>query len=178
MPDEGEMRTHILEAVRAYPGIHFRALVRELDTSTALARYHLEKLLGEDELRSVEISGYVRYFPTDVYEELDEEEKEQLNVLRQEKPLEIVLALLEFGSMQHKDLHELVSGSKGTLTYHLNKLVDADIVNRVPRGDDRGFHLQDEERVRRLLARYRPESDVFEEIHDAWEDLFGGHRED
>jgi len=177
VPDEGDMREHIREAIQAYPGIHFRALVRELDTSTALARYHLEKLLDDDEIRSMELSGYVRYFPADVYEDLDEEAKAKLDVLRQEKRLEIALALLEFGPMQHKDLHEVVDGSKGTLSYHLDKLREAGIVDRVPRGEDRGFHLEDEEEVRRLLSRYQPESDVLDEVHDLWEDLFGGHRD-
>lgn len=177
VPDEPEMRELILDAIEEFPGIHFRALVRELDTSTSLARYHIEKLLDADSIRSEEIGGYVRYFPTEEYEELSDEEREQLNVLRQEKPLEAVLALLEFGSMQHKDLHEIVPGSKGTLTYHLDKLVDAGLVHRVPRGEDRGFHLVDEDRTRRLLARYRPESDMLDEVHDMWEDLFGGHQD-
>lgn len=174
--EEVSMHDRVLEVVRHFPGIHFRGIVRELDTSTALARYHLQHLLEEGELRQVDVGGYARYFPVETYRELTEHEREMLNVLRQERPLEIVLALLEFGPMQHKDLLEIVGGSKGTLTYHVDKLVDAGIVNRVPRGEDRGFHLEDEGTVRDLLARYEPESDILDHVHDLWEDLFGGHR--
>ncbi len=180
LDDEGDgeipMRDRVLAAIQDFPGIHFRGIVRELDTSTALVRYHIQHLIDDGEIRQVQVGGYTRYFPVEEYRELTDEEKEMLNVLRQEKPLEIVLELLELGSMQHKDLHELTGGSKGTLTYHLNKLVDAGIVRRVPSGEDRGFHLEDPEHVRELLIRYEPESDILDHVHDLWEDLFGGHR--
>lgn len=171
------MRGLILETVRSFPGIHFRGIVRELDTSTALVRYHITDLIDQGEVRQAEIGGFVRYFPAETYKELTDEEREILNVLRQERPLEIVLALLEFDSMQHKDLHEIVGGSKGTLTYHLNKLVDAGVVNRVRRGEDRGFHLVDADHVRKLLTQYEPEPDLLDHVHDLWDDLFGGHVE-
>lgn len=171
------MREQILDTLKAFPGLHFRGIARELDTSTSLARYHLDQLTEENKIRSEEVGGYVRYFPTEEFDELTGEEREKLNLIRQEKPLEIVLALLQFGSMRHKELHEIVPGSKGTLSYHLNKLVDADIVRRVRRGEDRGFHLVDEDQVRRLVARYRPESDMLDEVHDMWEDLFGGYQD-
>jgi len=175
--DDEDMKQLILEAIEEYPGLHFRGVARELDTSTSLARYHLDQLIDEEKIRSEEVGGYVRYFPTDEFDELSDEGREKLNVLRQEKPLEIVLAILQFGSMRHKELHEIVPGSKGTLTYHLNKLIDADIVRRVRRGEDKGFHLVDEDETRRLAARYRPESGMLDEVHDMWEDLFGGHRD-
>lgn len=180
LDDEGDgetpMRERVLAAVRRFPGIHFRGIVRELDTSTALVRYHIQHLLEQEDIRQVQVGGYTRYFPIEEFRELTDEEKKMLNVLRQEKPLEIVLELLEFGSMQHKDLHELIGGSKGTLTYHLNKLVDAGVVRRVRSGEERGFHLEDPEHVRELLTRYEPESDILDHVHDLWEDLFGGHR--
>ncbi len=174
MSDEGQMPEKILDVVQRFPGIHFRALVRELDTSTSLARYHLDALLEDDELRSYRVGGYVRYFPVETFEELSQEEKKKLNVLRQDKPLQIVLSLFEVGPMQHKDLHRVMDCSKGTLTYHLDKLVDAGLVRR--RGPGEGFVLEDPEEVRRLLARFEPASDMLDQVHDLWEDLFGGHR--
>lgn len=166
------MREAIVDVIERFPGIHFRGLVRELDTSTALARYHLDALVEADRVRSYRVGGYVRYFPSETYEELTREEKETLNVLRQEKPLQIVLSLFEMGPMQHKDLHRMMDCSKGTLTYHVDKLVDAGLVHRAK---GQGFRLADREEVRRLLARFEPASDMLDEVHDLWEDLFGGH---
>ncbi|MDX1611844.1 MAG: ArsR family transcriptional regulator, partial [Candidatus Thermoplasmatota archaeon] len=138
MADDESMREQVLGAIEHFPGIHFRGIARELETSTALVRYHLQALEEEGAVRREEVGGYTRYFPAQDYEALTEEEREMLNVLRQERPLEIVLALLELGAMQHKDILEIVGGSKGTLTYHLNKLIDAGVVYKVARGDDRG----------------------------------------
>lgn len=166
------MRERVLETITDYPGIHFRALVRELDTSTALARYHLEDLMEADEIRSVDVGGYTRYFPAGELEGLAEEERSMLNAIRQKRRLEIVLALLQTGPGPHKALHEFVGGSKGTLSYHLEKLQEAGIVGK---DEEANFHLVDRDQVRRLLVRYEPESDLLDEVHDLWEDLFGGH---
>lgn len=166
------MRDRILDAVATYPGIHFRALVREVDTSTALARYHLEDLMEAGEIRSVDVGGYTRYFPEGELESLGEDEQSMLNAMRQKRRLELVLALLQGGPAPHKALHEIVGGSKGTLTYHLGKLREAGIVEKDEEGN---FQLVDRGVVRRLLVRYEPESDLLDEVHDLWEDLFGGH---
>lgn len=174
--DEGPTRERILAVVQRFPGIHFRGIVKELETSTALVRYHLQGLEEAGEVRHAEVGGFVRYFPVEAYGELDPADRRHLAVLRQERPLEIVLALLELGPMQHRDLHEVLGGSKGTLTYHLQKLEGAGLVRRVARGPERGFHLVDEAHVRHLLARFEPASDIVERVHDTWDDLFGGHR--
>lgn len=176
---EQDLKPLIRDAVDRYPGIHFRALVRELDTSTSLLRYHLEALLEADEVRAHEVGGYTRYFPPSAERGLTEEEQEILEVLRQDRPLEITLAILDLGSpVRHKDLVEVTGLAKGTVTYHLDKLRDAGVVRRVPRGEDRGFHLQDPDQVRSLLADFEPVPDVLDRVSATWEDLFGGHRSD
>lgn len=166
------MRARILDAIETYPGIHFRGLVREVDTSTALARYHIEDLLEDEAIRSVDVGGYTRYFPEGELESLTDEERSMLNAMRQKRRLEIVLALLQGGEASHKALHEIVGGSKGTLTYHLGKLREAGIVEKT---DEGAFRPTDDDQVRRLLVRYEPESDLLDEVHDLWEDLFGPH---
>ena len=175
--DEGaSTRDQVLGVVERFPGIHFRALVRELETSTALARYHLEALEGDGQVRCVHLGGFARYFPAATFGELTADERAKLAVLRQERPLEIVLALLELGAMQHRDLLDVVGGSKGNLTYHLQKLTASGVVVRVARGEEKGFHLADEAEVKRLLARFEPAGDIVDHVHDTWDDLFGGHR--
>lgn len=176
MPDEETVRDRILAAIRQFPGIHLRGLVKHLDTSTALARYHLDALQTEGVVRAYEVGGFTRYFPVEAFGELTERERRWLHLLRQERPLEIVLAFLEFGPMQHRDLLEIVGGSKGTLTYQLDKLVEAGVVAKVARGPDRGFHLQEPDKMRELLKRYEPVPDVLDAVHELWEDLFSGHR--
>jgi predicted transcriptional regulator len=174
--DEATVRDRILGAVEQFPGIHFRGLCTNLQLSTALARYHLQALEQEKKVRAVEVGGFVRYFPTAGFRDLTAEERRALHVLRQARPLEIVLAMLEFGPMQHRDILDVVGGSKGTLSYQLDKLVEAGVVEKVAKGPERGFRLRDPEAVRAMLARYEPVPEVLERVHDTWDDLFGGHR--
>lgn len=176
MSDDPTMRDRIQESIRRFPGIHLRGLVKEVGTSTALARYHIQALESDNIIRTVEVGGFVRYFPRDTYRELSPKERAMLGVLRQDRPLEIVLALLDLGPMQHRDLLDIVGGSKGTLSYQLEKLIEAGIVEKVARGDDRGFHIVNPDATRDLLARFEPVPELLSNVHDIWEDLFSGHR--
>ncbi len=176
MDDDATMKERVLQVIHSFPGIHLRGLVRQLDTTTSLARYHIQSLVAEGAIRATDVGGFTRYFPAAEFQELTARERKELHLLRQERPLEIVLALLEFGAMQHRDLLEIVGGSKGTLTYQLGKLTKAGLVRRVATGVDRGFHLVDADRMRGLLARYEPIPEVLGRVHDTWDDLFGGHK--
>jgi predicted transcriptional regulator len=171
---EATMRERIRETVRQFPGIHLRGITKHVETSTTLARYHLDHLIADGSVRETRVGGFTRYFPRGADWKLSSEDRAMLNVLRQERPLEIVLALLEFGGLQHRDLVETVGGSKATLSYHLEKLVKAGIVEKVPRGERKGFHLVDPPRVRRLLSRYEPVPEIDQQVHDLWDDLFRG----
>ncbi len=176
MPAPESMRDRVLEAVRTYPGLHLRGLVRSLDSSVALVLYHVRALEEAGHIRSVRVGGYQRYFPAKAYKELTRHDRAVLNLLRLERPLEIVLALLEFGRLQHKELLEVVGGSKPALTYQLEKLMAAGIVDRTAKGEERGFSLRDPHHVRSLLAKYEPVDEFPAHVHDTWDDLFRGHR--
>ncbi|MGB0653163.1 MAG: winged helix-turn-helix transcriptional regulator [Thermoplasmatota archaeon] len=176
MDDEATMREQVMATIRQFPGIHLRGLVRELSTTTSLARYHLQLLEEQAQVRAVDLGGFVRYFPRGGDQEVTKEDQQALHVLRQERPLEIALALLEMGAMQHRDLLEVVGGSKGNLTYHLDKLIEGGLVHKVSKGPERGFHLSDADRLRALLSKYEPVPDLLAQVSNTWDDLFSGHR--
>lgn len=176
LPDETPMRDRVLEAIRAFPGIHIRGLVRQLGTSLALVQYHVRLLEQEGVIRSTHAANFVRFFPKESFRELSPKDRALLHLIRQERPLEIILALLEFGRLQHRDLLEVVGGSKPALSYHLDRLVEAGIVERVAKGEEKGFSLKDPDRARALLTRFEPVSDVPARVAETWEDLFHGHR--
>lgn len=170
------MRERIREAVASYPGIHARALARHLHTSLALVQYHLGSLEAAHEVRSVRTGGFRRYFPPSSFEELTPRERAILNLLRREKPLEIVLVLLEEGRLTHGQLAEALGWPKSVLSFHLDKLVAAGVVHREASGEEKGLELRDAEAVRRILRRFEPIEESAARIHDTWEDLFSGHR--
>ena len=75
--------------------------------------------------------------------------------------------------LTHKELKNACGVSGSTLTYHLKKLVKAGIIVKVRRGKDKGFVLQNEREVVRILVlgRVKAPSQI-ENFEDMWKDFF------
>lgn len=172
---QGASRDRITDAVRRFPGIHLRGLERESGISSSLITYHLKELLAEGLVRDEDVHGYSRYFPGPRSEgpHLLREDRILLGALREKVPLELTLHLLERGPQKHKDLAELLGLSKGTVSYHLKKLVELGIVEKTSRGEQKGFALKDPERVRDLINRFHPTPEVVDEFAALWDDFYG-----
>lgn len=167
------MRRRILTLVHEYPGLHLRDIQRRLETSAALAEYHLNVLEGWGLVTSSEAGGYRRFYPArKPLRPLSREDKAILAVMRQEVPLGIVLHLLDRGPALHKELLDVVPVTKGTLTYHLKNLVRAGVVVRAGPGGERGFELADPGRTLRLLKDYGPTPDLIDAYGDMWSQIF------
>lgn len=176
MADEGAKRTiraEVYDAVRRYPGIHLRALERTLGVSAQLVNYHLRKLVEEGFVEVHEQGGYSRYYPTSKGKAAKVTAKDQplVGLLREEVPLHIVLVLLDHGPQSHAQLLARIGGAKSTLSYHLAKLAQLDIVEREP-GTPR-LRLAERDRVYRLLLTYAPTPDLRDAFADLWGDLYG-----
>lgn len=158
------MRDRILALVRRYPGLHLREVARQLRTSIALVEYHVPSLLEDGLIERVEAEGAHRLFPA--HEGFP---RPALAAVRDPKRLHIVLALLEHGALRHAALAELTGLGKSTLTFHLKRLVAADVVRK----DGFEFCLEDEAVVRRLLERHQPTPDLVDRFSRVWGDLYG-----
>lgn len=99
-----------------------------------------------------------------------------LHVLRQNRPVEITLTLIEHGPLSHGDLLALVGGSKATLSYQLRKLEEAGVIERLPDGAEREFHVGDMDTVRRVLTEYEPVPEMDHAVHSLWDKVFSGGR--
>jgi len=168
-----DIRSKAYQTVRRYPGIHLHAIARHMATSTPLARYHLEKLRDEGWVEADEQGGYRRYFPTAKGKAaaVDDADKPFVGALRDETTLHIVLLLLDEGSQTHGQLHSQLGGAKSTLTYHLNKLIEGNLLRRDD--DAKTYSLTERERTYRLLLTYTPTRDLLDAFADLWEDLYG-----
>jgi predicted transcriptional regulator len=165
-------RITIYEAICQYPGIHARALARHVRIEVALVQYHVKALIEDGLVEQHEQGGYTRYFPTKRAGEkgVDALDVSLLSLLREEAPLHIVLVLLDQGGLTHKELAEETEIGKSTLSYHLAKLAEAGIIQRVP-GTTR-IELTQRERIQRLLAKYKPTPDIRATFDDLWRDLY------
>jgi predicted transcriptional regulator len=178
---ELETRRAIYNLVHTHPGLHLREIQRQLGMHVNLVEYHIHQLIASELVVSVQQGGYNRFFPAQApgsgqqVDRLTSQEKRVLGMMRQPMPLRIMVYLLATGSSQHKDVCEHLGCAPSTLTYHMKKLVKAQIVVQTTAGDGKGYHLTDRRSVARLLMLYRPapfdQVDAFTEL---WLDLSQG----
>lgn len=165
---ELDSRRDIYELVEDQPGVHLSKIADLLEMNVSLAEYHLRFLEKNDLIKSVKKKGYKRYFPTK--EMVEPEDKEILFELRKEVPLTIVFLLIENGRMTHKEILKEMDIAKSTLSYHLKKLEDMDILNSKKYGKKKGYSLKNRKEVVQLLVKYKPQ-DVIDGFADIWKDL-------
>lgn len=135
-----ETRARIARQIRTEPGIHFNELVRSLDLAPGQVQYHLRKLLSDVQFTERRLRGRTHYFPA----EYDEWEQGALAALHRETAADVVAVLLERGPTRPAAVAEALGIARSTLEWHLDHLVERDVVAK--RRDDRG-------RVTLLLAR-------------------------
>lgn len=176
-PIDLSVRQRVFGTVSRYPGLHLREIMRRVGTSSALAEYHLNVLEKHGLVTSTDDRGYRRFYPArSPRTPLSRDDKRFLGLARHPVALGIVLYLLERGRASHKDLTDVVTVTKSTVTYHLKTLQDASVVVR--NLEDRTFSLADAHRARQLLAAYGPTPDLVEEYGRMWEEIFRGSRPD
>lgn len=174
---EVESRRRIYEAVCKFPGIHLRELSRTVNLKLNLVDYHLHYLEKRELIHSVQSGQFKRYFPKD---ELAAEQKRDMisasdkpivGLLRQQVPFRIVILLAKAGVMAHGELANLLHKSASTVSHHLEKLIEAEVVLRMV--DGTGYRLSDPVRIERILVSFTPQpvtlADGFSEI---WENLY------
>jgi predicted transcriptional regulator len=143
-----------------------------------LVEYHIHHLISSELVVSVEQGGYNRFFPSQAVgtgeriDTLTSRDKRILGLMRQPMPLRIMVFLLAAGKALHKDVCDHLGCAPSTLTYHMKKLVRAEVVVQKTAGEGKGYHLADRRGVARLLMLYRPapfdQVDAFTEL---WLDL-------
>ncbi len=174
---EVESRRRIFEAVCKFPGTHLRELSRTVNLKLNLVDYHLLYLEKRELIYSVLDGHFKRYFPKD---EMGTEQKMDLvsapdkpivGLLRQQVPFRIVILLAKSGVMAHGGLAESLHKSPSTVSHHLDKLVQAGVVERS--SDAKGYRLSDPARIERLLVSFTPQPlTLADGFLDIWENLY------
>lgn len=118
--------------MRADPGVHFSALVRDLNLAPGQVQYHLSRLAGDGDAVEERLYGQTHYYPP----EYDEWERQALALLRRETAADVVIALADHDPAAPTTVAESVGIARSTLEWHLDRLVDADLVEK--HRDDRG----------------------------------------
>lgn len=144
-------RRRIYAYVTSHPGAYLREIQRALDAPMGSLEYHLDQL-EKAGLVAIEQDANKRFFPA----RTSAEDVRLLSLLRREALRRIVSILLETGTCTHKELVARTSYPPSTVTFHVAKLVEAELVDRERDGRETRLTLRDPKQIHALLVRYQP----------------------
>jgi predicted transcriptional regulator len=150
---ELETRKRIYNQIKKSPGINFRELQRRLDLVVGNLQYHLHYLEKRNMITASKDGDYVRYFAKD--RSLNENERKTLSFLRRSSCRHILIQLLNNPNLNNKELSQAVDLSPSTISWNLNKLVEAEIIKRIKTGRISTFTIVDPSALCELLICYK-----------------------
>ena len=163
---ELETRRAVYDCIHQFPGIHLREIQRKLDMPMGLLEYHLI-YLEKNRFVGIQKEGhYKRYYPA----RSGVKDKVLLALLRQDIPRKILVRLLERDVACHSDILEYFHISPSTLSFHLNKLVKARVLNREKKGRIRYYSIREKEKVIETLITYR--ESFIDEVVDRFAEMW------
>tara|TARA_Y100000310_G_C20328077_1_gene643935 strand:- start:17 stop:547 length:531 start_codon:yes stop_codon:yes gene_type:complete len=164
------VRNKIYKEIEASPGLHFREIQRRTDLATGSLQYHLGYLEKSHFVRTKRDGKFVRYFS--VRGEQLESGEEVIALLRQDSIRKIVLHLMTGKRTNNERIAKKVGLSPSTTSWHLDKLVKADLVEKRRRGRKIFFYIKDKEKIAGLLIGYK--KTFFDELVDNFAEVWEG----
>jgi predicted transcriptional regulator len=152
-PDlELDSRRAIYQRIADTPGIHFRALLEELDYAQGTLQYQLRWLADEGLIEASDDGKYTRYYPE---ADFDEADQTVMNALRREYSRRILAHLLADGPLSTSELSDRIEKANSTVSWHLSNLADADLVTKERDGRSVVYEVTDPDRVAYLYTVHR-----------------------
>jgi len=128
---EHEVRETLYETVKEDPGIHAHALSEAADVGWGTTVYHLRRLEDSGFVTSEKKGRYRRFFPAGGFQE---EHREVLSVLQNETTEAVARAVLDDPGLNQSAICDRVDISPSLASWHLDQLIEADLVDRERRG--------------------------------------------
>lgn len=144
-----DSRRAIYQEVADSPGTHFRALLEELSYAQGTLQYHLRELADEDLIDVSDDGKYTRYYPAADFDKVDQT---VMNALRREYSRRILAHLLAEGPLSTTDLSDRIDKAQSTISWHLSKLADADLVSKERDGRSVVYEVTNPDRVTYLYT--------------------------
>jgi predicted transcriptional regulator len=119
-------RSRIRRFVEAHPGQHFSGIGRELDLAPGQVQYHLRRLRKTEAIVRASFYGQTHYYPA----ETSPWERGALAVARRETSRDVLVDLVRYGNSRPGDVADRVGIARSTLEYHLDRLIERDLVRK------------------------------------------------
>ena len=164
---ELEIRREIYNLIAKNPGLHAKKIAELASITGQLADYHLLYMERCGLITGAKEEGYRRYY---VKGKIGIKDRRRISILRQELPLKIILFLLKNPGSKHGEILEKLDIAKSTLTYHLKKLVNHEIISEYSDRKDKKYKVINEKEITELLIQYKPYSRI-RSFEDTWTDI-------
>jgi len=146
-----ERRRKIYNFILRHPGLHLSELSRKLNIPKTTMNYHLKYIEKQSLVTTKSEGRYTRYY---VANKLNEIDKKILNLIRQGIPCEIIIYLFSNPDSSRMKISKHLNKHPTTISFHLNKLMDRDIIENFPVGNEARYRIKNSEDVFDLLIRY------------------------
>ena len=120
------VRERVRDHVAANPGVHFNAVVRQLDLAPGQVQHHVRSLRDDGALAVDGFYGRTHYFPP----ETPEWERAALALARRETARDVLLCLLDTCPSSPSDVAERVGVARSTLEHHVSNFVECGVVEK------------------------------------------------
>ena len=145
-------RRAIYQRIADTPGIHFRALLDDLDYAQGTLQYQLRWLADEGLIEVSDDGKYTRYYPA---AEFDEPDQIVMNALRRKYSRRVLAHLLVDGPLSTTELSDRLDRAQSTVSWHLSNLATTGLVTKERDGRCVVYDVSDADRVRYLYTFHR-----------------------
>ena len=165
-----EIQIKIRNIVAKNPGIHLSKVATILQISSPLAKYHLQNMEKTNLIISSrdENKYYKRYYIK--YDDIGVQHKKILSLLRQQHLFKIVSLLITHENLTHKELMKKLEIAPSTLSYHLNRLIEQEIIDAFYHGKEKGYRLKNRDEIVGIVRKYTLGKSI-ESFSDIWRDF-------
>ena len=160
-------RDRIYSTISKNPGLHFREVQRRTEIATGALQYHIDYLQKKHLVRSEKDGKFSRFYAV----RGEDVDTELMSLLRQESVRRIVLFLMKRRRATLPQISKEVSLSASTTSFHMQKLVQSEMIVQKNYGKKTYFSLKDKDRVLELLLTYKKSflDEVVDNFVDIWE---------
>jgi predicted transcriptional regulator len=143
----GETSERILQFIQNNPGCHLRKIREMIGISQGTVQYHTDRLEKMGRITSTRSGFYKYYFPVGI---IQNNEKEILQILRQETARQILMFIVERQAPTQTDIVNSIGISASSVNWHMKRLIELRLVEKIREGKYKRYQLQD----RKVSSKY------------------------
>ncbi len=155
----------ILSIINILPGIRYKELQRITKMPNGTLSYHLEGLERKGLIRIRRDNGSTRIFPL----MCDDYAIEIISIIKDSTRLKIIKYLLKHKSATYQELHKVTGKSFSTLSWHLDKLIDNEIIDVNNHIGINEYSLKEPEIIEEIVKMI--DKNVTDNFIDLWNEL-------